>query len=49
MEECLSVEIPEELIKELKQMSTFIVPLDIPEQELRKTVFTMSMKIRPGF
>lgn len=42
-------EIPADLVKEIKEMSVYTVPRDVPEQELRQTVRSMAMKIRPGF
>ena len=42
-------EIPAELVKEIRELSVYKVPLDISEQELRGTVRQMAMKIRPGF
>lgn len=40
-------EIPVELVNEIKKLSTYTVPLDMPEQELRRTVRDMTIRIRP--
>ena len=40
-------DISPELVEQLKKLSTYTVPLDIPEQELRAAIREMTMKIRP--
>jgi hypothetical protein len=42
-------EIPADLVKEIKELAAYTVPLDMSEQTLRQTVRSMTMKIRPGF
>ena len=40
-------EIPVELVDELKKLSTYTVSMEMPEQELRRAVREMTLKIRP--
>ncbi len=43
------LEIPAELVNEIKALTTYTVPLDTSEQELRQAVREMTVKIRPSF